>query len=81
MPSTEQATTCPPTNNVKKSDLGTVPILERFRSVDDLLAPLILPHYYVGIKHQLPTFHTDEMVRGDTSGVLKNFEAHINPLA
>ena len=68
------------TTNVKKSDLGTVPMLERFRSVDDLLAPLILTHYYVGIKGQLPTFHADDVVRGDTSLVLKNYEAHLKSI-
>ena len=68
------------TTNVKKSDLGTVPMLERFRSIDDLLTPLILTHYYVGIKGQLPTFHADDVVRGDTSGVLKNFEAHLKSI-
>ena len=68
------------TTNVKKSDLGTVPMLERYRSVDDLLTPLILTNYYVGIKGQLPTFHADDVVRGDTSGVLKNFEAHLKSI-
>ncbi len=68
------------TTNVKKSDLGTVPMLERCRSVDDLLTPLILTNYYVGIKSQLPTFHADDVVRGDTSGVLKDFAAHLKSI-
>ena len=68
------------TTNVKKSDLGTVPMLERLRSVDDLLAPLILTNYYVGIKYQFPTFHADDVVRGDTSLVLKNYETRLKSI-
>ncbi len=65
------------TSNLKKSAFGCVPMLARYRTVDDLLTPLILTNYYVGIKKQLPTFHAEDVVRGDTSGVLGDYAVHL----
>lgn len=69
------------TTNAKKSAFGSVPMLARYRTVDDLLTPLILTNYYVGIRRQLPTFHAEDVVRGDTSGVLDDYAAHLNAIA
>ena len=68
------------TTNVKKSDFGTVPMLKGYQGVDDILTPLILTNYYVGIKTQLPTFQAEDVVRGDTSGVLADYSAHLESI-
>lgn len=68
------------TSNLKKNAFGNVPMLARYRTVDDLLVPLILTNYYVGIKRQLPTFHAEDVVRGDTSSVLDDYGAHLNAI-
>lgn len=65
------------TSNMKKSDLGTAPILKKYHMVDELLTQLIITNNYLGIREQLPTFHADNVIKGDTSNILQDYEVHL----
>lgn len=68
------------TSNMKKSDLGTVPILKGYSNIDDILSQIIITNRYLGVRKQLDTFHADNVIQGDTSSVLDNYEKHLKLL-
>ena len=65
------------TSNMKKSDLGTAPILKKYHSIDDILVPLIITNQYLGIREQIPTFHADDIIKGDTTNTTDVYLAHL----
>ena len=65
------------TSNMKKSDLGSVPILKEYQSIDEILTQLIITNKYIGIREQLPTFHADDVIKGNTDNILSEYEAHL----
>ncbi|PCJ20397.1 MAG: hypothetical protein COB02_05020 [Candidatus Cloacimonadota bacterium] len=65
------------TSNLKSSDLGKNTVLKNATHIDDILQPLIMTNNYLSIRNQLPTFHADNVISGDTSWIEKAFEKHI----
>ncbi len=65
------------TSNMKKSDLGSAPILKSYHCIDDILTQITLTNKYLGIRKQLDTFHADDVVNGDTSNVSTAYELHL----
>ena len=55
------------TSNMKSSDLGKGFVLKNTPHIDDLLQPLIMTNHYLSIRNQIPTFHADNVIAGDTN--------------
>lgn len=69
------------TSNMKKSDLGSAPILKSYHHIDDILTQIILTNQYLGIQNQLDTFHADDVVNGKTNHVITAYERLLNTLS
>jgi len=69
------------TSNMKKSDLGKGHVLKNAKHIDDVLQPLIMTNNYLSVRNQLPTFHADNVIAGDTSWIedayMKHLDVHI----
>lgn len=66
------------TSNMKSSDLGKGFVLKDASHIDDILQPLIMTNSYLSIRHQIPTFHADNVIAGDTDWIESAYEEHIN---
>lgn len=66
------------TSNMKSSDLGKGVVLKNAPYIDDVLQPLIMTNNYLSIRHQVPTFHADDVIAGDTSWIESAYELHLN---
>ncbi len=66
------------TSNLKKSDLGKGYVLKNAPHIDDVLQPLIMTNNYLSIRNQIPTFHADNVIAGDTSWIEDAYEKHLN---
>lgn len=65
------------TSNLKKSDLGKGFVLKNSLHIDDVLQPLIMTNNYLSIRNQIPTFHADDVIAGDTSWIEKDYLKHL----
>ncbi len=65
------------TSNLKKSDLGTGFVLQNTKTIDDLMQPLINTSHYLSIRKQIPTFHADNVIAGDTSWIEDAYRKHL----
>jgi len=66
------------TSNMKSSDLGTGVVLKNASHIDDVLQPLIMTNNYLSIRNQIPTFHADNVVAGDTSWIDSAYIEHLD---
>ncbi len=66
------------TSNLKKSDLGKGCVLKDASNIDDVLQPLIMTSKYLSIRNQIPTFHADNVVAGDTSWIESAYKNHLD---
>lgn len=66
------------TSNLKKSDLGNGYVLKNATHIDDLLQPLILTNNYLSVRNQIPTFHADDVVEGNTNWIASEYENHLD---
>ncbi len=66
------------TSNLKSSDLGNGVVLKKAHHIDDVLQPLIMTNNYLSIRKQIPTFHADNVIAGDTSWIAPALEKHLN---
>jgi len=66
------------TSNLKKSDLGKGVVLKNASHIDDVLQPLIMTNNYLSVRHQVPTFHADDVVEGDTSWIENAYVKHLD---
>jgi len=66
------------TSNMKKSDLGKGYVLKNAPHIDDVLQPLIMTNNYLSIRNQLPTFHADNVMAGDTSWIEEAYMKHLD---
>ncbi|WP_369177317.1 NAD(P)H-dependent oxidoreductase [Candidatus Thiodubiliella endoseptemdiera] len=66
------------TSNMKSSDLGKDFVLKNAPHIDDLLQPLIMTNHYLSIREQLPTFHADNVIAGETDWIKKAYIKHLN---
>ncbi len=66
------------TSNLKSSDLGNCYVLKSASHIDDVLQPLIMTNNYLSIRNQLPTFHADNVVSGDTNWIEEAYIKHLN---
>jgi len=66
------------TSNLKKSDLGKGFVLKNTPHIDDILQPLIMTNNYLSIRNQIPTFHADNVIAGDTSWIEKAYNNHLD---
>ena len=64
-------------SNLKHSDLGKGVVLADSPHIDDVLQPLIMTNRYLSIRDQLPTFHADDVIAGDTTGIQDKIVKHI----
>ncbi|PHS70196.1 MAG: hypothetical protein COB23_03520 [Methylophaga sp.] len=68
------------TSNMSKSDFGNASIMKEVKDIDEILIQLILTNKYIGIVEQLPTFHSDNVIKGDTSELDSNYLHHLQSL-
>ncbi len=66
------------TSNMKSSDLGTGFVLKNAAHIDDLLQPLIMTNHYLSIRQQLPTFHADNVIAGETDWIERDYIKHLD---
>ncbi len=66
------------TSNMKSSDLGKCHVLKKSLHIDDVLQPLIMTNNYLSVRNQLPTFHADNVIAGDTSWIEQAYLKHLN---
>lgn len=66
------------TSNMKSSDLGEGFVLKDAPHIDDVLQPLIMTNNYLSIRHQIPTFHADNVIAGGTIWIESAYEKHLN---
>jgi len=66
------------TSNMKSSDLGKGAVLKDAPHIDDVLQPLIMTNNYLSIRNQLPTFHADNVIAGDTAWIESAYLKHLN---
>jgi len=66
------------TSNLKKSDLGKGFVLKDAPHIDNVLQPLIMTNRYLSIRNQIPTFHADDVVAGDTGWIEAAYIEHLN---
>jgi len=68
------------TSNMKSSDLGKGFVLKNAPHIDDVLQPLIMTNNYLSVRNQIPTFHADNVIAGDTDWIepayIKHLETH-----
>jgi modulator of drug activity B len=65
------------TSNMKSCDLGKGFVLKNAPHIDDVLQPLIMTNNYLSIRNQIPTFHADNVIAGDTNWIQAAYEEHI----
>jgi modulator of drug activity B len=65
-------------SNLKKSDLGQGDVLANSPHIDDVLQPLIMTNRYLSIRDQLPSFHADNVIAGDTSWIEADYLNHLS---
>jgi len=66
------------TSNMKSSDLGKGHVLKNAPHIDDVLQPLIMTSNYLSVRNQLPTFHADNVIAGDTSWIEEAYMKHLD---
>lgn len=66
------------TSNLKSSDLGKGFVLKNAPHIDDVLQPLIMTNNYLSIRYQIPTFHADNVIAGDTGWIEPQYVKHLN---
>jgi len=66
------------TSNLKSSDLGKGFVLKDAPHIDDVLQPLIMTNHYLSVRNQIPTFHADDVIAGDTSWIESAFLVHLD---
>ena len=66
------------TSNMKSSDLGKGVVLKSAQHIDDILQPLIMTNVYLSIREQIPTFHADNVISGDTDWIEKSYLKHLD---
>ena len=66
------------TSNLKKSDLGKGVVLKNAPHIDHVLQPLIMTNNYLSIRNQIPTFHADNVIAGDTSWIKDAYIQHLD---
>lgn len=66
------------TSNMKSSDLGKGVVLKNAHHINDVLQPLIMTNNYLSIRHQVPTFHADNVIAGDTTWIESAYEKHLD---
>ena len=66
------------TSNMKSSDLGKGFVLKIANHIDDVLQPLIMTNNYLSIRNQLPTFHADNVIAGDTGWIESAYIKHLD---
>ena len=66
------------TSNLKKSDIGKGFVLKNTSHIDDILQPLIMTNNYLSIRNQIPTFHADDVIAGDTNWIEKDYVEHLH---
>lgn len=66
------------TSNLKSSDLGKGYVLKDATHIDDVLQPLIMTNNYLSIREQIPTFHADNVIAGDTQWIEAAYEEHLS---
>lgn len=65
------------TSNMKSSDLGKGFVLKDAAHIDDVLQPLIMTNNYLSIRNQIPTFHADNVIAGDTNWIKSAYTEHL----
>jgi ferredoxin len=50
----------------------------KYKRIDDLLQPLIMTNHYLSIRNQIPTFHADNVIAGETHWIKKDYVKHLN---
>lgn len=66
------------TSNMKRSDLGNGFVLKDAQTIDDVLQPLIMTNHYLSVRHQIPTFHADNVIAGSTDWIAASFTEHLD---
>ncbi len=66
------------TSNLKNSDLGKGYVLRNAHHIDDVLQPLIMTNNYLSIRDQIPTFHADNVIAGDTDWIESAYIKHLD---
>ncbi len=66
------------TSNMKRSDLGKGAVLKNAPHIDDVLQPLVMTNIYLSIRNQIPTFHADNVIAGDTNWIAQAYEQHLD---
>ncbi|CAC9599420.1 NAD(P)H oxidoreductase YRKL (EC 1.6.99.-) @ Putative NADPH-quinone reductase (modulator of drug activity B) @ Flavodoxin 2 [uncultured Gammaproteobacteria bacterium] len=66
------------TSNMKSSDLGKGFVLKNATHIDNLLQPLIMTNHYLSIRNQIPTFHADNVIAGNTDWIEKVYLEHLD---
>ena len=66
------------TSNMKSSDLGKGFVLKDAQHIDAVLQPLIMTNNYLSIRNQIPTFHADNVIAGDTDWIEPAYEQHLD---
>ena len=66
------------TSNMKSSDLGKGFVLKDAPHIDDIMQPLIMTNTYLSIRNQIPTFHAEGVIAGDTSWIEQAYKEHLN---
>jgi len=66
------------TSNLRRDDLGKGGVLKNTHHIDDILQPLIMTNNYLSIRNQIPTFHADNVIAGDTEWIESAYEKHLN---
>jgi modulator of drug activity B len=65
-------------SNMKSSDLGNCFVLQNSTHIDDVLQPLIMTNNYLSIRNQIPTFHADNVIQGDTDWIENAYNKHLD---
>lgn len=65
-------------SNMKSSDLGKGVVMKNAHHIDDVLQPLIMTNIYLSIRNQIPTFHADNVIAGETDWIASAYEKHLN---
>jgi len=66
------------TSNMKSSDLDKGHVLKYASHIDDILQPLIMTNNYLNVRNQLPTFHADNVIAGDTLWIEETYVKHLD---
>ena len=66
------------TSNMKRTDLGNCYVLRNTDHIDGVLQPLIMTSEYLNVRQQLPTFHADNVIAGDTQWIKEAYLAHLS---